>query len=61
MSQAAPNATPALVRRWREYLEYAMDQYRSGGREQPEGMKAAVDALDDAGWDALLNYYASGV
>ena len=45
---------------WREYLEYAMEQYRTGGRSQPEGMKAATSALDEGEWDALLHYYASG-
>ena len=45
---------------WREYLEYAMEQYRTGGRVQPEGMQAATGSLDDAQWNALLHFYASG-
>ena len=49
-----------LTGQWREYLEYTMEQYRAGGRSQPEGMKAATSALDEGEWDALLHYYASG-
>lgn len=48
-----------LQGQWREYLEYAMGQYRDGGRTQPEGMKAVTAGLGDDEWDALLNYYAS--
>ena len=48
-----------LQGQWREYLEYAMEQYGNGGRVQPEGMKAAAAGLGDGEWDALFNYYAS--
>ena len=36
-----------------------MEQYQAGDRAMPDGMKAAVESLDEAQWDALLNYYAS--
>lgn len=49
-----------LQGQWRDYLEYAMEQYRSGGRVQPEGMKTATDSLDNDQWNALLHFYASG-
>ena len=48
-----------LFGQWRAYLEYAMEQYQAGDRAMPDGMKAAVESLDEAQWDALLNYYAS--
>jgi sulfide dehydrogenase cytochrome subunit len=49
-----------LEGQWREYLEYAMEQYRNGGRSQPERMASATGDLKDDEWDALLHYYASG-
>ena len=44
---------------WREYLEYAFEQYDSGGRTQPADMATATAAVNDAQWQALLDFYAS--
>ena len=61
-AMASPDSQPAgtLNGQWREYLEYALEQYGSGGRQQPEQMSAALQALGDDQMDALLDYYASG-
>jgi len=58
----SPDSPPAgiLNGQWREYLEYALEQYANGGRQQPDKMRAALESLDAAKRDALLNYYASG-
>jgi sulfide dehydrogenase cytochrome subunit len=48
-----------LQGQWRDYLDYAMGQYREGKRSQPAAMKAATSALEAAEWEALLHYYAS--
>ena len=58
----ATDSQPAgmLNGQWREYLEYALEQYASGGRQQPEDMRLALEALDEAQKDGLLHYYASG-
>ncbi len=61
--QAEPDSQPAgeLDGQWREYLEYALEQYAGGGREQPDKMRAALEALSEDQKDELLNYYASGL
>jgi sulfide dehydrogenase cytochrome subunit len=51
----------SLNGQWREYLEYALQQYEGGGRQQPDDMRAALESLDDSQKDALLNFYASGL
>ncbi len=45
---------------WREYLEYVLEEYANGGRQQPDKMRSALESLDDTQKDALLNYFASG-
>jgi len=62
-SSANASGTPAdsLNGQWLEYLEYALEQYAAGGRQQPDEMRAAVESLDESQKDALLNYYASGL
>jgi cytochrome subunit of sulfide dehydrogenase len=46
------------------YLRYAFEDFKSGSREIPKKMKRKVNALlkkeGDAGFDALMNYYAQG-
>jgi sulfide dehydrogenase cytochrome subunit len=44
---------------WRDYLGFALNQYREGGRQQPDAMRAEVDALSDEDREAVLHYYAS--
>ncbi len=51
----------SLNGQWREYLEYSLQQYAGGGRQQPDDMRAALESLDDSQKEALLNYYASGL
>lgn len=62
-SSTDTGGTPANVLngQWREYLEYSLQQYAGGGRQQPDDMRAALDSLDDSQKEALLNYYASGL
>ncbi len=61
-AQPAEGEPPAgiLTGQWREYLQYALAQYASGARQQPDKMRAAVESLEEGQLDALLNYYASG-
>jgi cytochrome subunit of sulfide dehydrogenase len=60
---ASSDSQPAgvLNAQWREYLEYALEQYASGGRQQPEEMRAALEALSEDQKGELLDYYASGL
>jgi len=51
---------PLLNGQWMEDLEYALGEYASGGRKQPDEMRSAVESLDDNQLKAVLNYYASG-
>ena len=48
-----------LAGQWMGYLESTFAQYAAGEREQPEKMKAKMDALSDEQVTALLHYYAS--
>lgn len=59
---ASADAQPAgmLNGQWREYLEYSLEEYANGGRPQPDEMRSALESLDDAQREALLQYYASG-
>ena len=61
-AEASPDLQPAgtLNGQWREYLEYSLEQYASGGRQQPEDMRSALEALSEDQMEALLDYYASG-
>ncbi len=46
------------------YLHYAISDFKSGDREMPKKMKKQVEQLikkeGDAGFDALINFYAQG-
>jgi sulfide dehydrogenase cytochrome subunit len=48
-----------LASQWLPYLQYSMQDFKSGGREMPKKMKKKVDALSDAELDALLHFFAS--
>ena len=48
-----------LASQWLLYLQYSMEDFRSGSREMTKKMKNRVDALNDAEIDALLNFFAS--
>jgi len=48
-----------LASQWLLYLQYSMEDFRSGSREMPKKMKKKVDALDDAEIDAVLEFFAS--
>ena len=60
-ADAGDQPADTLNSQWREYLEYALQQYAEGGRQQPDEMRAALESLDETQKDALLNYYASGL
>jgi sulfide dehydrogenase cytochrome subunit len=62
-ASSAPDAVDGgmLNGQWREYLEYSLEQYAGGGRQQPDDMRAALESLDEAQKDAVLHYYASGL
>lgn len=51
---------PGLRGQWRKYLEYSVEQYQQGGRQQPQEMQDALGALSAEDVDALLHFYASG-
>ncbi len=52
-----------LAGQWAPYLEYTMDDFRSGDREMTKKMAKKMKKLEaahgDAGIDALINFYAS--
>ena len=48
-----------LASQWLPYLQYSMEDFKSGNREMPKKMKKKVDKLSDADLDALLHFYAS--
>lgn len=50
---------PLLAGQWTPYLRRAMESLRSGERQGPKVMNAAIHELDDREVEALLNYYAS--
>lgn len=50
---------PVLAGQWTPYLRRAMDALRSGERQGPKVMNAAIHELADREVEALLNYYAS--
>lgn len=43
----------------KNYLQYAMEQYAAGEREQLPAMEAKISALSADDIEALINYYAS--
>jgi sulfide dehydrogenase cytochrome subunit len=45
---------------WREYLDYALNQYQEGAWSQPDEMEKALAGLSADDRAALLDYYASG-
>jgi cytochrome c553 len=49
-----------LSGQWREYLDYALNQYQDGAWPQPDEMKNALAGLSADDRAALLDYYASG-
>ncbi len=52
-----------LAGQWTQFVQWTMDDYRSGKREMTKKMKKKVNKLvkkkGDAGFTALYNYYAS--
>ncbi|MDX1554905.1 MAG: c-type cytochrome [Xanthomonadales bacterium] len=50
---------PVLAGQWRPYLERAMNHLRSGLKNGPREMNAAIRQLSDSEVEALLDYYAS--
>ena len=52
-----------LKGQWRPYLEWTLADYLAGTREPTKKMKKKLEELSedhgDAGWTALLDYYAS--
>lgn len=58
-----PGDAGTLAGQWIPYLEYTMDDFRSGKREWPYKMKRKVDAAvaeqGDQAIPALIHYYAS--
>ncbi len=48
-----------LAGQWLPYLQYSMEDFRSGAREQPKKMKKKVDKLSDADIEALNHFFAS--
>jgi cytochrome c553 len=60
-AEAGSQPADSLNGQWREYLEYALQQYAGSARQQPDDMRAALESLDDSQQEALLNYYASGL
>ena len=49
-----------LSGQWREYLDYALNQYQEGAWSQPDEMKKALAGLSADDRAALLDFYASG-
>lgn len=48
-----------LAGQWMGYLEATFAEYAAGEREQPDKMKAKMDALSAEDTKALIHYYAS--
>ena len=48
-----------LASQWLPYLQYSIEDFKSGAREMPKKMKKKVDKLDDAQLEALNNFFAS--
>lgn len=50
---------PILAGQWTPYLRRAMEALKSGSKQGPKVMNAAIHELDEREIEALLNYYAS--
>jgi len=48
-----------LYSQWLPYMQYSIEDFKGGVREQPKKMKKKVDALSDAEIEALLQFFAS--
>lgn len=48
-----------LAGQWTNYLRMTFQEYKAGKRHMEQKMKPRIQELDEAGIDALLNYYAS--
>lgn len=48
-----------LAGQWLPWLQYSMEDFRSGHRDMPKKMKKAVEKLSDAEVEAVLHYFAS--
>jgi sulfide dehydrogenase cytochrome subunit len=48
-----------LASQWLPYLQYSMEDFKSGAREMPKKMKKKVESLSDAELEALLQFFAS--
>jgi sulfide dehydrogenase cytochrome subunit len=48
-----------LASQWLPYLNYSMEDFRSGSREMPKKMKKKVDALSEEDISALMQFFAS--
>ena len=48
-----------LAGQWLKWMEFSMDDFKSGHREMPRKMKKQVDKLSDAELEAVLHYFAS--
>jgi sulfide dehydrogenase cytochrome subunit len=61
---SAEDDSGILLGQLTKYLHYTLTDYKAGDREMTKKMKKKVNQLTkkegDAGFDALLNYYASG-
>ena len=56
---AADDDSGILAGQWMPYLKEQMTLFVSGKRIADLKMKPVISKLDDAGFDALVNYYAS--
>lgn len=48
-----------LAGQWAPYLRSTLDEFAAGKRPIEQKMKPRIQKLDQAGFDALVNYYAS--
>ena len=48
-----------LASQWLPYLQYSMEDFKSGRREMPKKMKKKVDKLSDDELDSVLHFFAS--
>lgn len=48
-----------LASQWLPYLQYSMEDFKSGARDMPKKMKKKVEKLSDDELEALLQFFAS--
>ena len=48
-----------LAGQWKPYLKQTFQEYSTGKRHMEQKMKPVIQKLDNDGFEALLNYYAS--